>query len=136
MRNRPVDDLVEEESLVFVPFDGAFDIEAVAEVLASIGYAYRDEVNPIAFAVFTQESARDECKRIRQADPRSTFPYVLRLVVRPQEMVVYPVADQDDLRALTKKFLEWLVHNYDCRIENDFGTDISTPKPPKETTPS
>ena len=128
------DDLLVEENLTFTPLSGSFDVETVAAAIAGIGFPYRDPFEPSAFAIFSKAEARDACSEARRADPSSSFPYVLIVTVRPDEIVVYPEGKQDDLRALSLQFLEWILANYKCRIENDYGTDVSEPPPPKEVT--
>jgi hypothetical protein len=127
-----VEVLLTEDSLFFTPLSGKFDVEAVAAAIAGIGFSYRDEVEPSAFAIFSREEDRDACRAARRADPTSTFPYVLLVTVRPSVAVVFPVASQEDLRVLSVQFLEWLMANYECRIENEFGTDMALVTRPLE----
>ncbi len=124
-----IDELLAEEVLTFFPKSGTFDLETVASTIAGIGFPYRDVIEPTAFAIFSNAEDRDACREARIADPTSSFPYVLLVTVQPDEMVVYPVSSHPELRAFSVQFLEWMLQTYDCRIENDFGTDISEPLP-------
>jgi hypothetical protein len=126
-----IDELLAEEVLTFFPKSGTFDLETVASAISGIGYPYRDVIEPTAFAVFSNAEDRDECQNARIADPTSSFPYVLLVTVQPEEIVVYPISSHPELRAHSVQFLEWMLKTYDCRIENDYGTDISEPLPPK-----
>jgi hypothetical protein len=127
-----MDVLLTEDSLYFTPLTGTFDVEAVAEAISKIGFPYRDEIDPSAFAIFSKEEDRDACRAARRADPTSTFPYVLLATVRPTVVAVFPMASQEDIRVLSIQFLEWLMANYECRIENEFGTDMASLTQPKE----
>ena len=130
-----MDDLLAESALTFTPLSGKIDVEAVAQAIAGIGFSYRDEIEPSGFAIFSTKEGRDECQAARRADPESTFPYVLLVTARPDVVDVFPVASQADLRALSVRFIEWLMSTYECRIENEFGTDMSKPRPPKQDMP-
>jgi hypothetical protein len=125
--NPTIDQLLDESVLVFAPRTGKFDVDAVAAKIGSLGFAYRDERVPARFAVFSDEAARDACRDAMRADPAVTFPYVLRISVRPEVMSVWPESDQEDLRDLSARYLEWLTGAYDCRISNEFGTDMTDP---------
>lgn len=127
------EDLLVEENLTFIPLSGTFDVEAVSDFVAGIGCAYRDEFVPSAFALFTSPEYREECAAARRADPTSSYPYVPIIMIQPNEIVFYPVAKQEDLRQLSIEFLNWILENYKCRIENDFGTDVTEPPPTEET---
>ncbi len=122
-----IDQLLEETTLAFAPREGAFDVDAVAATIEGLGFSLRDERVPARFAVFSDAAARDACRSAMRADASVTFPYVLRISVRPEVMSVWPVADQEELRALSARYLEWLTSTYDCRITNEFGTDMSDP---------
>lgn len=126
------DDLLTEENLTFTPLSGSFDVEAIMAFVSGLGYAYRDEQVPNAFALFTAAEYRDECRDMRRQDPTSSFPYVPAVTVKPQEVVFYPVASQEDLRGLSIQFLKWMLENCQCRIENDCGADVTEPRPSKD----
>ncbi len=130
-----MDDLLAEGVLTFTPLSGTIDVESVAAAITGIGFAYRDEIAPSAFAIFSEEDARDACKAARRANPSSTFPYVLLVTVRPDVVIVYPAVANPELRTLSMQLIEWLRGTYACRIENEFGTDMSEPRPPKEESP-
>lgn len=129
------EDLLVEENLTFTPVAGSFDVEAIASFVSGLGFAYRDEFVPSAFALFTSAEFRDACRDARRVDRASTYPYVPVITVQPKEVVFYPVAGQEDLRQLSIQFLNWMLENYQCRIENDFGTDVTEP-PPAEDPPA
>lgn len=122
-----MDQLLDEPMLAFIPRQGGIDVEQVATALGGIGFAYRDEVDPSRFAVFSEAAARDACRDRRRADPGSNFPLVPRVTVRPDVVVVFPEAEQPDLRAISAEIIGWLQSHYDSRIENEFGTDMSDP---------
>jgi hypothetical protein len=126
-----LDDLLAEESLNFTPLSESFDVERVAAAIASIGFSYRDEIEPSAFAIFSTEEGRDALRDARRADPTSSFPYVVLATVRPDVVVVFPAADEPELRVLSIELIQWIMDNYACRVENEFGTDMSV-LPPKE----
>ena len=52
--------------------------------------------------------------------------------VRPDAVLVFPPGDDAELRALSVQFLEWMMNHYQCRIMNEFGTDMSEPRPKVE----
>jgi hypothetical protein len=122
-----LDQLLDEPQLSFIPLSGAVDVEAVATAILGIGFAYRDEVDPSRFAVFSSAAFRDACRDERRADPTSPFPFVLCVMVLPDVVVVFPQAGQADLRDLSAQLVTWLTGAYEWRIENEFGTDMSDP---------
>ena len=122
-----IEELLAEENLTFTLKSGTFDVELIAAAIAGIGYPYRDELNPSCFAIFSAPKWRDDCRARRLADPSSTFPYVLLVADKPHSVRVYPVSSQEDLRVLSVQFLEWMLSHYTCRIENEFGTDMTAP---------
>ncbi len=127
--------LLAQETLSIAPASGVFDVDAVAKTIAGLGFSFRDEADPSRFVISSDAKPRETFAARRRADPSSPFPYVLLVTVTPGEMIVSPVADHPGLRALSEKFLTWVTSTYQCKIDNEFGTDVATLPEPAVTTP-
>jgi hypothetical protein len=122
----PLDLLLAEGTLTFNPRKGEFDTDAVGKAIAGIGCSYHDEADPTVFALFLDPEARKACRAARAADPNESYPYVPLLTVHPHEIMLFTAGSDDALLALAGQFISWLTSSYDCRIENEFGTDMET----------
>jgi hypothetical protein len=120
----PLDLLLAEGTLTFNPRTGEFDTDAVAKAVAGIGSSYHDKADPTVFALFVDPEAREACRAARAADPNDSYPYVPLLTVHPHEIMLFTAGSDAPLLALAGQFITWLTSAYDCRIENEFGTDM------------
>jgi hypothetical protein len=127
--------LLAQEMLTFNPVAGSFDIDKVAEAIAGIGFPFRDEINPARFVISSDAESRDIFKKERLANPKAPLPFVLLVTVHPNEIIVSPIDDDPNLRAVSQKFVEWLTNTYECEVFNEFGTDIATLPEPEASPP-
>jgi hypothetical protein len=119
-----IDRLLKQDVLSFSPVSGAFDIDDLAEGIATIDYSFRDEDRPDRFVLAPEAETRDQIAAARRADPTSPFPSVLNLEAHPDAILLWPVTYQPELRDLSKRVIEWLLATYTCTVENDFGTPL------------
>lgn len=116
--------LLDQQELYFQPLSGEFDVERVAEIIAPLGFSYRDEAVPAIFLVFDDAESRDVCRERRRQDPNSELPYVLLISVEPEEILVDQFGGPQ-FREYSRTFLTWLIANYKCRVRNEEGTDLT-----------
>lgn len=122
--SRTREQLLDEETLDFVPRSGEFAVDAVAEAIAEIGFSFRDETDPSMFVVCSEEESRTIFQARRREDPSEGFPYVLLIQVSSGKVSVDPMPDSP-LRDLARQFIDWLTSEYECNVINEFGTDLT-----------
>ena len=121
MTQSAMDILLQEDELHIVPVEGTFDTAVIAARIGETGFSFQDEARPETWVVSSDEPSRDTFREHRLADPASGFPRTLLIELRPNEVVVYPVAGYAPLRELSEQFLEWLTNSRPCRVTGELG---------------
>jgi hypothetical protein len=116
--------LSDVEEIHFYPRTGSFDLAAAAAAIEPIGYSYRDKHVPWMFLVFDNPESRELCRQSREDDPAASLPYVLMLRVEPDEVYLNQFGGPRFF-GYARDFVTWLLATYDCRVFNDFGTEIT-----------
>ena len=96
----------------------------LATGLASINYCYHDEVRPERFSFVIGSGWRDKIAAPRRADPLSSFPSVVNVEVRLDEVMIWPAPYNKNLQDVSRRLLQWMINAYDCNIANNVGTDM------------
>ncbi len=119
-----MDQLLDEEELYFKPVSGVFDVEQIAARIATLGYSFRDHIDPTTFVICQDEESRQEFQSRRHLDPPEGFPYVLLIEVRPDQVTMYqmPGTPYDEL---AREFIAWLSQQQPLQVTNDSDTDLT-----------
>jgi hypothetical protein len=120
----PMQQLIDEDTLIIYPANGQFDTDAVAARILATGFSFRDETVPTRFVVSSDVPSRDGFLERRRDDPDAGFPSTLMMDVQASAVVVWPVSGFKPLQALSEDFLQWLTNTYECRVENDDGGEL------------
>lgn len=116
--------LLDEEELYFEPTGDAFDLDAIAAHLLSLGFAARDAADPEILMIADSAETRDAAVARRAAHPDDGFPFVLLVRLTPRRITVSPVND-GDLAALSAGIISWLAARQPCHVSNDSALDVT-----------
>lgn len=116
--------LVEQEELHFKPKSGAFDVDRIAERISSLGYSFRDEIDPTMFVVCRDEASRELFRNERRRQPPADFPYVLLICVKPGKVSLYQLPGTA-FDPLAEEFISWFVTQQPVSVVNESGTDLT-----------
>lgn len=118
--------LFEQEELHFEPIGTAFDVDRIADRIGSLGFSFRDAIDPAVFVVAADAASRDTFAARRKTDPAAGFPYVLLIRVEPARVTVYQLVGGQFLD-FSREFVAWLLAEYPCRITNEAGVELRWP---------
>ena len=108
------------EMLHLEPDNGDFDRAVVEARLAQFPHAFRDARKPNVYLLCGSAEvaawARDE--RAKSGE----FPYVGLVDLAPRHITVRQLCNEAEL-AVVRQFVQWLVDEYRCTIEDDDGND-------------
>ena len=119
-----MDELLAQEELRFEPNKGSFDVGQVAARIETLGFSFRDKLEPAVFVVCLDEASRAHARERREQAPERGFPYVLLIRVEPEQIDVVLFAGPE-FGPLAAEFIGWLVAKYDCRVQNESGRDLT-----------
>lgn len=105
------------EALYFTPVRGKFDTARVSAFVSTLGFPVQEGSRFLLF------SDAGESKRY-EAGPRKPTPFVCIITVLPDQISVAQLCDAEGL-ALSRRFVEWLMANYEVSIEDDEGDDVT-----------
>jgi hypothetical protein len=112
------------EVLYIWPRQGEFDVDSIGKFIDRLGYSFRDPLVPDVFLVTEAEEAREFALRYRREQPEKGFPYVLKIKVTPGKVTIHQLASPEEVE-LSRQFVVWLLAQYPCRVEDDYGTDLT-----------
>ena len=92
-------------------------------VLASLGHTFQDANLPAYFIVCADEATAKWAREQRDIAPRR-LPSAALAVVRPQRVTVGLRGSAAD-HVLLRRFAQWLLDTYECRISDDDGNDLT-----------
>ena len=102
------------------PLSGAFARPAVEARLAQFPHAFRDAKKPNVYLLCGSAEVQAWAKNERARSDE--FPYVGLVDLEPGHITVRQLCNEEEL-AVVRQFVQWLVDEYRCKIEDDDGND-------------
>ena len=116
--------MLAQEALSFTPRKGSFDLAQVAKGIAAIGFSFRDIARPERFVIASDAASREAFQAERKADPTGSFPLVVNVEARADEILVWPAVYDPKLKVLSQQVVAWILDTWECDVANEFGTDV------------
>ncbi len=104
---------------------GQFDISKIIDHVSKVNYSIKDFFIQNLFLIFAHKEEALRFSEKRKNNPDGNLPYVCLVNIKTDMVVVNLKCEAQELK-LGKKFILWLLSEYDCDVTDEEGNDITS----------
>ena len=102
------------------PLNGIFDIEKIKKYIETFPFTFQDPIDSHVYLLCRNKVSEEYCRQERMNS--KPYPYVGLVYLQPNLISINHLCGEEEF-AQCRKFVEWIVKQYSCKITDDYGND-------------